>query len=89
MLSITDLPEQGYSCVGILDPFWNSKGAVTPDEFRKFCAPTVALLRFGKRTFVPGETFTGKAEVYNYSDKSLKGAKVKWTVTDDTGMVVN
>lgn len=88
MLSITDLPEQGYSCVGILDPFWNSKGAVTPDEFRKFCAPTVALLRFGKRTFVPGETFTGKAEVYNYSDKSLKGAKVKWTVTDDTGKVV-
>ena len=88
LLSITDLPEQGYSCVGILDPFWNSKGAVTPDEFRKFCAPTVALLRFGKRTFVPGETFTGKAEVYNYSDKSLKGAKVKWTVTDDTGKVV-
>ena len=28
LLSINDLPEQGYAPVGILDPFWDSKGLI-------------------------------------------------------------
>lgn len=46
LLSINDFTGQGYAPVGILDPFWNSKGLITPEKFREFCAPTVALLRF-------------------------------------------
>ena len=34
LLSINDLPEQGYSPVGVLDPFWNSKGLISPEDFR-------------------------------------------------------
>ena len=84
-LSINDLPEQGYAPVGILDPFWDSKGLITPEEFRHFCSPTVPLLRFEKRVWNGGETFEAVAEVYNFSDRSLKNSKVSWQLLDEQG----
>ncbi len=88
LLSINDFPGQGYAPVGILDPFWDSKGLVTPEKFREFCAPTVALLRYEKSSFFNTETFTGKAEVYNFSNAALKNAKLKWWLTDESGKVL-
>ena len=40
LLSLNDFPGQGYAPVGVLDPFWDSKGLVTPEDWRAFCAPT-------------------------------------------------
>lgn len=88
LLSINDFPGQGYAPVGILDPFWDSKGLVTPAKFKEFCGPTVALLRYQKSAYFNHETFTGKAEVYNYSNSALKNAKLKWWLTDETGKVL-
>ena len=88
LLSINDLPEQGYSPVGVIDPFWNSKGLISPEDFRKFCAPTVALLRFKKRVYYNDETFAGSAEVYNFSEASLKNAAVKWQLADAEGKIL-
>lgn len=88
LLSINDFPGQGYAPVGILDPFWDSKGLITPEDFRKFCAPTVALLRFGKRVYYTGETFAGKAEVYHFGPSSLKGSKLKWWMSDASGKIL-
>lgn len=85
LLSINDLPEQGYAPVGILDPFWDSKGLITPEEFRHFCSPIVPLLRFEKRVWNGGETFEAVAEVYNFSDRSLKNSKVSWQLLDEQG----
>lgn len=82
LLSLNDFTGQGYAPVGILDPFWESKGLITSDKFREFCAPTVALLRFAKRSFYNDEVFEGKAEVYNYSTSALKNAKTRWWITD-------
>lgn len=88
LLSINDFPGQGYAPVGILDPFWDSKGLITPERFREFCAPTVALLRYQKSSYFNDETFTGKAEVYNFSNATIKNAKLKWWVTDVAGNTV-
>ena len=88
LLSLNDFTGQGYAPVGVLDPFWNSKGLITPEKFREFCAPTVALLRFGKRAYYNGETFTGKAELYNYSADKLKRAKIRWWLTDESGKIL-
>lgn len=88
LLSINDFPGQGYAPVGILDPFWDSKGLVTPEKFREFCAPTVALLRYQKSSFFNSETFVGKAEVYNFSNAAIKNAKLKWWITDESGKVL-
>ena len=88
LLSLNDFTGQGYAPVGILDPFWNSKGLVTPEKFREFCAPTVTLLRYDKSSYFENETFKGKAEVYNFSQSLLKNAKIKWNVTDAFGKIV-
>lgn len=85
LLSINDFPGQGYAPVGILDPFWDSKGLITPEKFREFCAPTVALLRYAKSSYYTDETFTGKAEIYNFSQSGIKNAKIRWWLTDDSG----
>lgn len=88
LLSINDFPGQGYAPVGILDPFWDSKGLVTPEIFRESCAPTVALLRYEKSSFFNNEVFTGKAEVYNFSNAAIKNAKIKWSLTDESGKIL-
>lgn len=85
LLSINDFPGQGYAPVGILDAFWDSKGLITPEEFRRFCAPTVALLRYDKSSWFTDETFTGKAEVYNFGPAALKNAKISYRLTDEAG----
>lgn len=88
LLSLNDFPGQGYAPVGVLDPFWNSKGLVTPDKFREFCSPIVPLLRYSKSSYFNNEIFKAKAEVYNFSNSSLKNAKIKWEVIDASGKVL-
>lgn len=61
---------------------------ITPEEFCRFCAPTVPLLRFKKRAYYCDETFEGNAEVYNFSGQSLKNANLKWQVLDADGKVL-
>ena len=45
LLDLHDFPGQGTALVGLLNAFWDSKGLVTPAEFRRFCGPVVPLLR--------------------------------------------
>jgi len=85
LLSLNDFPGQGYATVGILDPFWDSKGLITPERWRQFCGPTVALLRYAKSSYFNDETFSADAEVYNFSQSALKNAKIKWWLNDDAG----
>lgn len=88
LLSLNDFTGQGYAPVGILDPFWNSKGLISAEKWREFCSPTVALLRFSKRSYFQEETFLGKAEVYNYGPEALKNAKIRWRLTDEAGNAI-
>ncbi|WP_312189302.1 sugar-binding domain-containing protein [Sphingobacterium sp.] len=88
LLSMNDFPGQGYAPVGIFDPFWDSKGLVTAEKFREFCAPTVALLRYEKSSYFNSETFKGKAEVYNFSHSAIENAKIRWWLTDASGKVL-
>lgn len=88
LLSLNDFTGQGYAPVGILDPFWDSKGLITPEKFREFCAPTVPLLRFAKRSFYAGEVFSGKAEVYNFSASAIQKPNLKWWISDASGKIL-
>ena len=74
--------------IRVLDPFWDSKGLVTPEDWRAFCAPTVALLRYPKSAWFEDETFTAKAEVYNFGAAALKNAKIRWSITDGSGKAI-
>lgn len=88
LLSLNDFPGQGYAPVGVLDPFWDSKGLVAPEAWRAFCSPTVALLRYSRSAYYADETFTGEAEVYNFGPAPLRNARIRWSVTDDSGRTV-
>lgn len=85
LLSLNDFPGQGYASVGILDPFWDSKGLVRPEKWREFCGPTVALLRYAKSAYFNHEVFSADAELYNFSASGIKNAKIKWWLSDGSG----
>ena len=87
LLDLHDFPGQGTALVGILDPFWDSKGLISPSEFRRFCSPTVPLLRLAKRTFLSGETIAGQVQLAQYGASDLKSAAT-WKITDSKGVVL-
>ena len=84
ILEARDYPGQGVATVGWLDAFWDSKGLITPEKFREFCAPTVCLLRIPKRVFSSAETFSAKAQLAHYGAKDIR-VKPAWKITDDAG----
>ena len=66
LLDLHDFPGQGTALVGVLDAFWDSKGYVTPREFRRFCAETVPLARLDRRVFTTAETLAADLEVAHF-----------------------
>ncbi len=74
--------------MGILDAFWDSRGAITPDAFSRFCSATVPLLRMKKRTFTSDESFEAIAEVIHYGPSDIVNAQPIWDIADDAGKVV-
>ena len=88
LLDLHDYPGQGTALIGPLDPFWDSKGFVTPEQHTRYCGPVVPLLRLKKRTFTSDEPLTGEAEIANFSDKDHVAARPEWSVRDEKGIVV-
>jgi hypothetical protein len=80
LLDLHDFPGQGTALVGILDPFWESKGYVTAEEHRRYCCETVPLLRMDKCVWTTNETFTGTVEIAHFGPAPLKNTVVTWSV---------
>ena len=88
LLDLHDYPTQGTALIGPLNPFWESKGFITPEAFRQYCGPTVPLLRMPKRTYTNDESFDATAEVAHYGPADLMNAQPVWKITDEQGGVV-
>lgn len=88
LLDLHDFPGQGTALVGVLDPFWDSKGYITPAEFHRFSCETVLLARMPKRTWTTAETFEAAVELAHYGPKDLSPARPWWKVTDAAGRTV-
>jgi len=71
ILQLHDFPGQGTALVGILNPFFESKGYVTPEEFRMFCNETVPLARMEKHVFSSNETFKADIEISHFGARPL------------------
>jgi hypothetical protein len=85
LLDLHDYPGQGTALVGLLDPFWDSKGFVTPAEHRRYCGPTVLLLRLPKRIYTSGEALVAEAELAHFGRAPLADVVPIWTLRDDRG----
>lgn len=88
LLDLHDYLGQGTALIGLLDAFWESKGYVTPAEFRRFSGPTVPLARLAARTFTTAETLGADVELYHFGEKPLRAAVPWWKITDAAGRTV-
>ncbi|HID20895.1 MAG TPA: glycoside hydrolase, partial [Planctomycetaceae bacterium] len=89
LLQLHDFPGQGTALVGILDPFFDSKPYVTPDQFRRFCGPIVPLARLPRRVFTEDERLEAAIELYQFGARDLKQAAVRWRLVTATGDVLH
>ncbi|MDR1224413.1 MAG: beta-galactosidase, partial [Tannerella sp.] len=83
LLDLHDFPGQGTALVGVLDPFWDTKGYVDGAEYSRFCNATVPLARMEKLVWTNAETFSATVEVSHFAAKPLPGAVIEWELTDD------
>jgi hypothetical protein len=85
LLDLHDFPGQGTALVGVLDPFWQGKGYVKPEEYRRFCDSTVPLARLARRVFTTDETLTAELEVAHFGPKPLTRTAAVFRLVDDDG----
>jgi hypothetical protein len=85
LLDLHDYPGQGTALIGILDPFWDSKGFVSPQAHRRYCGPTVPLVRLPKRTFLTSEVLDASAELAHYGPSDLVDVHPRWSLRDEAG----
>ncbi len=85
LLDLHDFPGQGTALVGVLDPFWEQKGYVTPEEYSRFCNATVPLARMKKRVFINDEVFTATVEVAHFGPEELPDASLGWWISNTKG----
>jgi hypothetical protein len=85
LLDLHDFPGQGTALVGVLDPFWDSKGYITPAQYRRFCNATVPLARVLKRVWTADETFSAEVEVAHFGPAPLENAVAAWKLVSEEG----
>lgn len=73
LLDIQDFTGQGTALVGVLNAFMESKGVISPEEWREFCSDRVVLGCLPRFVFAAGETADMPIKLYNYSDKDISG----------------
>jgi hypothetical protein len=84
LLDLHDYLGQGTALVGLLDPFWEPKGYVKPEDFKKFSNTTVPLARL-RRIWTTAEVFTADVEVAHYGPEPIENAVGIWTIGNSKG----
>jgi len=87
LLDLHDFPGQGTALVGMLDAFWESKGYLRAEEFRRFCGPTVPLARLPKRVWTTADEFAAAVEVAHYGATAQELTGAAWRIVDALGNV--
>lgn len=86
LLGLADYTGQGTATIGLLDVFWNSKGLITPKEFREFCSPVVPLMK-ADRIFGNTENFTADFDLYNYGNKDIENIVYTFSLYDNDTLI--
>jgi hypothetical protein len=83
LLGMQDYSAQGEALVGWLDSFYDGKGILAPETFRRYCGPTVPLLKLPRYIWTDGETLTAESLVHHYGTEPLSDAVVTWRIIED------
>ncbi len=87
LLDLHDFPGQGTALVGLLDAFWDSKGLITPKDFREFSSPVVPLLRFQKSSYLNTEKFKATIQISNFGNEKFN-SEALWEIKTKSGLIV-
>jgi len=82
LLDLHDYTGQGTALVGLLDAFWEEKGAVSAEEFREFCGETVLLTRLSSYTYKSSETLVTPVDICHFGREDLRGGRIVWRLRD-------
>jgi len=88
LLGFHDHPPQGTSTIGIVNALRESKGIVSPEQFRQFCSEIVPLARLKQRTFTADDDFIADVDVAHAGPDDLCRAVFDWQLTGETGRVI-
>ncbi len=80
LLDLHDYLGQGTALVGVLDAFWESKGYVTADEFKRFSNVTVPLARLRQRVFTNADLFDVDVEVAHFGREPIEKGMGVWRI---------
>lgn len=73
LLSLCDYTGQNTAAVGLLNAFWESKGILTPEEFRQFCGPAVPLF-LSKRVYSTEETLKARLKLFDSREERAESS---------------
>ena len=85
LLDLHDFPGQGTALVGVLNPFWDTKGYVDGKEYSMFCNRTVPLARMEKLIWTNDEVFKASLEMSHFEKQPVTGATIEWSIADASG----
>jgi len=88
LLALNDYSGQGTALVGVLDVFWDEKGYINAEQFRRFCCETVPLIRTGKFVYRNNESLEAEVEITNFGQAPIPQAVIAWTLKDATGKIL-
>ncbi len=88
LLDLHDFPGQGTALVGVLNPFWESKGYVEGEEYSMFCNQTVPLARLSKMVYLNNESMKAPLEFAHFGAEPLKSASIYWKLADKKGTIL-
>jgi hypothetical protein len=89
LLQLHDFPGQGTALVGVLNPFFESKGYASPAEFTMFCNQVVPLARMKKLVYTNDEIFKADVELASFGEKALVRPVFEFKIVDVTGKVLS
>lgn len=81
LFGIQDYPGQGTALIGILTPMMESKGFVSPEEWKQSCNDLMILAEFPAFTFTSGESVEIPVVSVNFTENPSALKKINW----DTG----
>jgi hypothetical protein len=87
LLDLHDFPGQGTALVGVLDPFWEEKGYVTPQEYSRFCNTTVPLARLKKLIYTEGETMNANIEIAHFDENFSEVTTMTWKLLENSSTI--
>ncbi len=88
LLDLHDFPGQGTALVGVLNAFWEEKGYVTPEQYRRFAGITVPLIR-APRVVEASGTLEIPVDLAHYGAAPTPETAPVWTLKDASGKTLH